>query len=117
MTPIAISKVEPPALKEPASTPLVKEDAVTVESAPQIPPLYTIDDLLRARASEPEEYPVVAYPASTTGVTDYEEYTARDLDRFTNAGIARLRSLGLEAPVHKFPSLWLPEQIVWLISG
>jgi hypothetical protein len=100
MASIAMSNVEPAALEEPASKLTIKENVVPVD-----PPFYTIDDLLRARAAEPEEYPIVAYPASTTGVTDYVEYAARDLDRFTNAGIARYRSLGLEPPVSASPLL------------
>ena len=58
---------------------------------------HTIDGLVRSHASEPEDFPLVAYPA--TGVADFEVHSARDLDRYTNAAVARYRELGLEPAV------------------
>ena len=57
----------------------------------------TIDGLLKSHALEPAEPPLICYPAK--GVSDYEEHTAKVLDRFTDAAVARYIELGLEPAV------------------
>jgi hypothetical protein len=57
----------------------------------------TLDGLLKSHASELRDIPLLGYPA--TGVTDFEEHTAKDLDAFADAAVAKYVSLGLEAVV------------------
>ncbi|KAI5205354.1 acetyl-CoA synthetase-like protein [Aureobasidium subglaciale] len=56
--------------------------------------LYTIDDLIRSHAAEPEDFTLIGTPV--TGLTDFEEHSARDVDKFADAAAARLQELGLE---------------------
>lgn len=63
--------------------------------------LYTIDDLIRSHAAEPEDFTLIGAPA--TGLTDFEEHSARDVDRFADAAVARLLELGLEPAVRLVP--------------
>ena len=56
---------------------------------------YVVDDLLRAMALEKDQVPLIAYPGSERGLTDFEHFTALDLDRLTNAGVKYLISRGL----------------------
>ncbi|KAK5125717.1 hypothetical protein LTR85_011991 [Meristemomyces frigidus] len=61
---------------------------------PPIENFLTIDGLLKSHASDAAELPLICYPAK--GVSDYEELSARALDGFTNAAVARYVELGLE---------------------
>ncbi|KEQ72216.1 acetyl-CoA synthetase-like protein [Aureobasidium namibiae CBS 147.97] len=56
--------------------------------------LYTIDDLIRSHAAEPEDFTLIGAPVA--GLIDFEEHSARDVDRFANAAAARLQELGLK---------------------
>ncbi|KAL3425255.1 NRPS-like enzyme (male sterility protein) [Phlyctema vagabunda] len=58
-------------------------------------PIYTIDDLLVSRCQKIPTLPLVAYPGSSRGRSDYIHYTAKDLDRFAFEAAKRLTSLGL----------------------
>ena len=67
----------------------------------------TIDGLLKSHASESAEPPLICYPA--TGASDYEEHTAKALDKLTDAAVARYIELGLEPAVsglHKCVNLF-----------
>ncbi|OJD31463.1 male sterility protein [Diplodia corticola] len=67
---------------------------VTPPTATAVPAPSTIDELIRAQASRPDDPVLVAYP--NTDVDDFEEYTAKRLDRYADAAAAKYRSLGLE---------------------
>lgn len=76
-----------------------------LESSPQTAkaiasrPLYTVDDLIFNRSQTVPDIPLVAYPSSLRGRSDYVHYTARDLDRFADHGANVLSSLGLKPSV------------------
>jgi hypothetical protein len=59
--------------------------------------LYTIDDLIRSHAAEPEDFTLIGAPVS--GLVDFEEHSARDIDAYTDAAVARLQHMGLEPAV------------------
>ena len=59
--------------------------------------LYTIDDLIRSHATEPEDFTLIGTPVS--GLTDFEEHSARHVDRFADAAAARLQEMGLKPAV------------------
>ncbi|KAK5132675.1 hypothetical protein LTR08_008719 [Meristemomyces frigidus] len=63
-------------------------------SFPPVEKFLTIDGLLKSHAAEPTQTPLICYPAK--GVSDYEEHTAKALDKFTDAAVARYLELGLE---------------------
>ncbi|THW14131.1 acetyl-CoA synthetase-like protein [Aureobasidium pullulans] len=56
--------------------------------------LFTIDDLIRSHAAEPEDFTLIGAPM--TGLTDFEEHSARDINRFADAAAARLQEMGLK---------------------
>ncbi|ETN40068.1 uncharacterized protein HMPREF1541_04343 [Cyphellophora europaea CBS 101466] len=85
------------------TAPVAEFTAQVQSTKPQkLPPAEyrTIDGLLKAHAAEPSNAPLLAYPVK--GVSDFEEYTGKDLDRFTDAAVAKYISHGI-APVD--PSL------------
>ncbi|GAW27381.1 putative nrps-like enzyme [Rosellinia necatrix] len=66
-------------------------------------PLLTLDDLVRARASEMGDSPLIGYPNHS--LLDFEEHSARSVDRYVDAAVEKLQQLGLP-PVD--PSLEKP---------
>lgn len=71
--------------------------AVFAAPTPLENPFRTIDELLKSHASEPRDISVVGYPAF--GVADFEEHTAKDLDKFADAAVARFVKLGIKPAV------------------
>ena len=66
-------------------------------TTPQI--MYTVDDLLFNQSQTIPDVPLVAYPATARGRSDYVHYTAKDLDRFADHGAQKYASLGLQPNV------------------
>ncbi|KAI9827984.1 MAG: hypothetical protein M1819_006827 [Sarea resinae] len=58
--------------------------------------LLAIDDLLRLRAGETAQPHILACPKGEKSLTEYEYFTARDVDRFAGAAAHTLRTRGLE---------------------
>ena len=81
-----------------------KESASNPTRNSFIPVHATIDDLLRSYVAEPVNTPLVGYPVH--GVSDFEEYTARDLDRFADAAVARYMNAGIEPAVSNCLSIF-----------
>lgn len=63
--------------------------------------IRTIDELVRQRALELNDSPLIGYPRR--GIIDFEEHSARAIDRYADAAVVSLQQLGLEAVVcHHF---------------
>ena len=62
--------------------------------------MLILDDLIRARALDEEQVPLLSFPKSERGVTDYEHFDGKDLDRFIDCTSRYYITLGLE-PVSK----------------
>lgn len=58
-------------------------------------PIWTFDQLLKQRAVDEDQTPLLAYPQSRHGVTDYESIRGRDLDRFVDGAAVVLDRQGL----------------------
>lgn len=84
------------------STYTLKTPAEQIQKLSTSERFFTIDGLLKSHASEPEDPPLIGYPAS--GLTDFEEHTAKHLDKFTDAAVARYIGLGLKPAVRSILS-------------
>ncbi|KAI9651248.1 hypothetical protein NHQ30_001286 [Ciborinia camelliae] len=73
------------------------------QTAKTIPnnPLYTVDDLIYNRSQTIPDAPLLAYPGSPRGRSDYVHYTAKDLDRFADHGANAYSSIGLVPDLEK----------------
>lgn len=60
-------------------------------------PIPTIDELIKRRAAELNEAPLIGYPRQ--GIVDFEEHSARAIDRYADAAVVTLQQLGLNAVV------------------
>lgn len=56
---------------------------------------YIIDDVLKNLVRGAPDEPLVGYPKSAHGVTDYVYYTPCDLDRFANGAVKEYKRAGL----------------------
>ena len=61
--------------------------------------LLTLDDLIRRRAEDSFNKPLVAFPASPKGLTDYELFTGSDLIRLVDGAVKHLIRIGIEPVV------------------
>jgi hypothetical protein len=59
--------------------------------------IWTIDELIKRRAAELGNAPLLAYPR--TGLTDFEEHSASALDRYADAAVDVLQRRGLQKVV------------------
>ncbi|KAF2963977.1 hypothetical protein GQX73_g9592 [Xylaria multiplex] len=73
-------------------------------------PILTLDELIRSRASEMGDSPLIGYPNHS--LLDFEEHSARSVDRYVDAAVDKLQQLGLP-PVD--PSLEKPP-VVGILS-
>jgi hypothetical protein len=67
--------------------------------------MCTVDDLLFNQSQTIPDVPLIAYPATARGRSDYVHYTAKDLDRFADHGAQKYDSLGLR------PKVWPPAKM------
>ncbi|PWY95182.1 NRPS-like enzyme [Aspergillus sclerotioniger CBS 115572] len=107
---------------------LLKGDskAEIVHRLPPSPPAeesyayYTIDDVLRSLVRDAPDEPLVGYPQSAHGVTDYVYYTPRDLDRFANGAVKQYKKAGLAEFAHptenRVVSILGPSNLDYIVS-
>ncbi|KAI9743887.1 MAG: hypothetical protein M1818_002621 [Claussenomyces sp. TS43310] len=62
--------------------------------------LYTFDDIVRQRAIDDDQSPLIAYPKTRSGVSDYEFFTGKDLNRLVDGAAKSLIAAGIE-PVYE----------------
>jgi hypothetical protein len=76
--------------------------------------IYTIDELIKRRASELRDSPIFGYPKE--GLIDYEEHSASALDRYVDAAADALQRRGLMPVVSTTVQLLLYSQMCILAT-
>jgi hypothetical protein len=61
--------------------------------------IYTFDQLIRQRAVDEDQTPLLAYPRSKLGITDFELVSGKLLDRWVDGAAHALIQAGLAAVV------------------
>ena len=69
---------------------------------------YTFDEVIGSRALDDVQVPLIAYPKSKLGITDYEFFTGKQLDRLVDGAAKSLINSGLKPLVRQPPSLPFP---------
>lgn len=64
---------------------------------PPLEKFYTIDGMLKSHAAEPQQKPLICYPLK--GVSDFEEHTAADIDKYTDLAVQYYIKNGIEPAV------------------
>jgi hypothetical protein len=82
------------------------------------PSLHTVDDLIRLRAQDSNQQPLLALSASEHGLTDFEYFTGHDLDRLTDVATKLWMSRGLGPAVSSsYDFLWCHEEFSSISRG
>lgn len=63
--------------------------------------LQVLDDLIRLRAADVVQYPILAYPRFDNGAASYEYYTGKQLDAMINQAVILLMDDGFKQVGHK----------------
>lgn len=61
--------------------------------------LKVLDDIVRHRAADDFQVPILAYPRFEHNVDDYERFTGKQLDQFIDTAVKQFISSGFK-PVH-----------------
>lgn len=59
--------------------------------------IFTIDELIKRRALELQDLPLLGYPRE--GLADHEEHSAEAVDKYVDAAVQCLQQRGLEPAV------------------
>lgn len=64
--------------------------------------LYTFDDVIRERAEDSEQVPLIAYPKTKDGIDDYEFFTGKKLNTLVDGAAKALIQIGIEPVVRSY---------------
>lgn len=66
--------------------------------------LKVLDDIVRHRAADEAQVPILGYPKYPDRVDEYEKFTGRQLDGFIDAAVRKYIALGLQ-PVSRLKTI------------
>ncbi len=75
-----------------------------------------IDDLIRERAKDEHQVPILGYPRYKDKAADYELFTGRELDRMVDEACWVLMKAGLEMNSHKTVGLFAPSDLSFVVA-
>lgn len=58
--------------------------------------IIILDDLLRLRAADKTQVPLLCFPKTERGIIDYEEFNGKDIDRFVDQAAKYYMRCGLQ---------------------
>ncbi|KAI1751424.1 acetyl-CoA synthetase-like protein [Xylaria castorea] len=77
---------------------------------------WMIDDLIRVRANDEVQVPILGYPRYKDRATDYELFTGKELDRMVDETCHVLMKAGLEINSRKTVGLFAPSDLSYVIT-
>ncbi|KAH6650756.1 putative NRPS-like enzyme, partial [Chaetomium tenue] len=78
--------------------------------------LKVLDDIIRHRASDEIQTPILGYPRYPDRVDDYECFTGKQLDSFIDGAVKKYQSLGLESNGRGPIGLLAPSTVDYVVS-
>ena len=75
-----------------------------------------IDDLIRERAKDEHQVPILGYPRYEDRPTDYELFTGKDLDRMVDEACRVLMKAGLEMNSRTTVGLFAPSDLSFVVA-
>jgi hypothetical protein len=69
--------------------------------------IFTFDEVIRERAGDEDQVPLIGYPKSKLGITDYELFNGKELNRLVDGASKALLKLGVKPlvrPLSRFGS-------------
>ncbi|KAF2970604.1 hypothetical protein GQX73_g2976 [Xylaria multiplex] len=77
---------------------------------------WMLDDLIRERAKDEIQVPILGYPRYKDKATDYELFTGKELDRMVDEACRVLMKAGLEMNSRKTVGLFAPSDLSFVIA-
>ncbi|GAW21784.1 hypothetical protein ANO14919_113090 [Xylariales sp. No.14919] len=77
--------------------------------------LWTLDDLIRERAKDEVQVPILGYPRHKDKATDYELFTGKELDRMVDEACWILTKAGVEMNSRKTVGLFAPSDLSFIV--
>ncbi|KAI0866887.1 acetyl-CoA synthetase-like protein [Xylaria cubensis] len=77
---------------------------------------WMIDDLIRVRANDEVQVPILGYPKYKDRASDYELFTGKELDRMVDETCHILMKAGLEVNSRKTVGLFAPSDLSYVVS-
>ncbi|KAH9884554.1 hypothetical protein F4778DRAFT_787662 [Xylariomycetidae sp. FL2044] len=78
--------------------------------------LWTMDDLVRERAKDEHQVPILGYPKKEDEPANYEYFTGKDLDRMVDEACRTLIGLGFEVNSRKPIALFAESNLPFIIT-
>ncbi|KAI1640226.1 hypothetical protein F4809DRAFT_591978 [Biscogniauxia mediterranea] len=78
--------------------------------------LWMMDDLIRERARDEVQVPILGYPKYDDSASEYEFFTGKDLDRMVDEACRALVKMGLEVNSHKKIALFAPSDLAFIVT-
>ncbi|KAI0597659.1 hypothetical protein F4775DRAFT_602084 [Biscogniauxia sp. FL1348] len=88
---------------------------VVEERIRQFGRLWMIDDLIRERARDEVQVPILGYPKYEDSASEYEFFTGKDLDRMVDEACRALVNMGLEVNSQKIIALFAPSDLAFIV--
>ncbi|KAI0460465.1 acetyl-CoA synthetase-like protein [Xylaria acuta] len=77
---------------------------------------WMIDDLIRVRAKDEVQVPILGYPRYKDRATDYEFFTGKELDRMVDEACHVLMKAGLEMNSRKTVGIFAPSDLSYVVT-
>lgn len=77
---------------------------------------WMIDDLIRERAKDEVQAPILGYPKYKNSAGNYELFTGKDLDRMVDVACRVLMKAGLEMNSYKTVALFAPSDLSFVVT-
>ncbi|KAI5928373.1 hypothetical protein F4810DRAFT_643318 [Camillea tinctor] len=78
--------------------------------------LWMMDDIIRERARDEVQVPILGYPKYDDSASEYEFFTGKDLDRMVDEACRVLVKMGLEVNSHKIIALFAPSDLAFIVT-
>jgi acyl-CoA synthetase (AMP-forming)/AMP-acid ligase II len=78
--------------------------------------LWMVDDLIRERARDENQVPILGYPKYDDTITEYEYFTGKHLDRMVDEACHSLIRAGIEVNCQKTVALYAPSDLSFVVT-
>ncbi|KAI9745045.1 MAG: hypothetical protein M1818_001323 [Claussenomyces sp. TS43310] len=78
--------------------------------------LKVLDDIIRHRAADSPQLPILGYPRSHDSVDDYERFTGKQLHHFIDAAVKKLMSFGFKPNARETVAILAPSDLDFIVS-
>ncbi|KAK2603577.1 hypothetical protein QQS21_004257 [Conoideocrella luteorostrata] len=78
--------------------------------------LKVLDDIIRHRAGDEQQVPILGYPRTEDKLDDYEEFTGQQLDQFIDNAVKYYIRAGMKANTREVVGIYAPSDVDFVVS-